>query len=138
MGETGTGGSAGQVIVEVSAGKAAPAGIAVCAQLSVDVATATCGVQLRPMAGALAPTVAGALMVRFAFAVIANVAVPAGIVHARATLAVATPAVATVTTALPVPPLRVTSGSALRVGAVCPEIVPFSGMHEPGGSLLPA
>ena len=106
-------------MVEVNAGNAAPAGVAVCAQLSVDMVDATCGVQLNPMAGAFAPTVAGALMVRFAPAVIANAAVPAGIVQASATLAVATPAVATVTAAVPVPPVRVTAaGSAANVGAM--------------------
>ena len=109
--------AAGQVIVEVNAVNGAPAGVSVCVQLSVDVVAATCGVQLNPMAGAFAPTVAGALMVRFAPAVIANAAVPAGIVQARATLAVATPAVATVTVAVPVPPVRVTAGNALSVGA---------------------
>ncbi len=118
MGGTGTGGSAGQVIVEVNAGRAAPAGIAVCAQLSVDVVAATCGLQLRPMSGAFTPTVAGALIVRLAFDVIANAAVPAGIVQAKDTLAVATPAVATVTAAVPVPPVRVTDDSGLSVGAV--------------------
>ena len=112
----GTAGAAGQVIVEVNGGKAAPAGVSVCAQLSVEVVAATCGVQLKPIAGAFAPTVAGALIVRFAPAVIANAAVPAGIVQANATLAVATPAVATVTAAVPAPPVRVTAGSALSVG----------------------
>lgn len=104
--------------MDVRGGNAAPAGVSVCAQLSVEVVAATCGVQLKPIAGAFAPTVAGALIVRFAPEVIANAAVPAGIVQARATLAVATPAVATVTVAVPVPPVRVTAGSALRVGAV--------------------
>ena len=79
--------------MDVSGGSAAPAGVSVCVQLSVDVVAATCGVQLKPIAGAFAPTVAGALMVRFAPAVIAKFAVPTGIVQARATLAVATPAV---------------------------------------------
>ena len=130
--------AAGQVIVEVNAGNAAPAGFAVWAQLSVVVVAAACGVQLRPIAGAFAPTVAGALMVRFAPAVIANAAVLAGIVQASATLAVATPAVATVTAAVPVPPVKVTAaGSALRVGAVWPVIVPFWVAHEPAVSLLP-
>ena len=112
-----TAGAAGQVIVEVNAANAAPAGFAVWAQLSVVVVAAACGVQLRPIAGAFAPTVAGALMVRFAPAVIANAAVLAGIVQANATLAVATPAVATVTAAVPVPPVRVTAaGRGLSVG----------------------
>ena len=89
-------------------------------QLSVAVVALACGVQLKPMAGAFAPTVAGALMVRFAPAVMANAAVPAGIVHANATLAVATPAVATVTAAVPVPPVSVTAvGNGLSVGATC-------------------
>ena len=111
-----TAAAAGQVMMDVNAGSAAPAGVSVCAQLSVEVVAATCGVQLKPIAGAFAPSVAGALIVRFAPAVIANAAVPAGIVQARATLAVATPAVATVTVAVPVPPVKVTAGSALRVG----------------------
>ena len=116
MGETG--GAAGQVIVDVSAGNAAPAGVSVCAQLSVEVVAATCGVQLRPIAGAFAPRVAGALMLRFAPAVIINAAVPSGIVQLSATLAVATPAVATVTDAAPVPPVSVTAaGKGLSVGA---------------------
>ena len=86
-------------------------------QVSVEVVSAACGVQLRPMAGAFAPTVAGALMVRFAPAVIANAAVPTGIVQASATLAVATPAVATVTAAVPVPAVSVTAaGNGLSVG----------------------
>ena len=38
-------------------------------------------------------------------------------VQASATLAVATPAVATVTAAVPVPPVSVTAGRALKVGA---------------------
>ncbi len=109
-------GAAGQVIVEVNGASATPAGVSVCVQLSVDVVTAACGVQLRPIAGAFAPRVAGALIVRFAPTVIANAAVPAGIVQASATLAVATPAVATVTAAVPVPPVNVTAGSALSVG----------------------
>ena len=105
-------------MVEVNAGNAAPAGVSVCVQLSVAVAIAACGVQLKPMAGAFAPSVAGALMVRLTPAVMANAAVPAGIVQASATLAVATPAVATVTAAVPVPPVRVTvAGNGLSVGA---------------------
>ena len=114
MGDTGA--IAGQVIVAVS-GASAAAGIAVCAHDNVEVVIAACGVQLIAMAGALAPSAAGALMVRLAFAVIAKFAVPAGKVHARATLAVATPAEATVTVAEPVPPVSVTAGSALSVGA---------------------
>ena len=105
------------MIVAVNGGNAAPAGVSVCAQLNVEVVAAACGVQLSPMAGGFAPTVAGALIVRFAPAVIANAAVPAEIVQANATLAVATPAVATVTAAVPVPPVSVTAGSALKVGA---------------------
>ena len=131
--------AAGQVIVEVNAGNAAPAGFAVWAQLSVVVVDVACGVQLRPIAGAFAPTVAGALIVLFAPAVIRNEAVLAGIVQANPTLAVATPAVATVTAAVPVPPVKVTAaGSALRVGAVWPVIMPFWFAQDPMGSLLPA
>ena len=132
-------GAAGQVIVDVNAGNAAPAGFAVWAQLSVVVVDVACGVQLRPIAGAFAPTVAGALIVLFAPAVIRNEAVLAGIVQANPTLAVATPAVATVTAAVPVPPVKVTAaGSALRVGAVWPVIMPFWFAQDPMGSLLPA
>lgn len=99
-------------------------------QLSVDVAEATCGVQLKPMAGAFAPRVAGALMVRLAPAVIANAAVPTGIEQASATLPVATPAVATVTVALPVPPAKLTAaGKALSVGA--------TGVTIPAGQVKP-
>ena len=105
------------MMVDVNAGNAAPAGVSVCAQLSVALTAAACGVQLKPMAGAFAPSAAGALIVRFAPLVIANEAVPAGIVQAKATLAVATPAVATGTAAVPVPPVSVTAaGSALSVG----------------------
>ncbi len=125
----GTGGAAGQVIVEVSVGSDA-AGIAVCTQLSVDVVTAAWGVQLKAIAGAFAPTVAGALIVRFAPAVIANAEVPVGIVHASATLAVATPAVATVTAAVPAPPASVTeAGNGLSVGA--------TGVTVPAGQVKP-
>ena len=131
--------AAGHVIVDVNAGNAAPAGFAVWPQLRVDVVDAACGVQLKPIVGAFAPTVAGALTVRFAPAVITNAAVPAGIVQASETLAVATPLVATVTAAVPVPPVKVTAaGSALRVGAAWPLMVPFWVTHEPSGSLLPA
>lgn len=116
--------------MEVNAANGAPAGVSVCAQLSVAVVAATCGVQLKPIAGAFAPTVAGALIVRFAPAVIAKFAVPTGIVQARATLAVATPAVATVTVAVPVPPAKVTAaGNALSVGA--------TGVTVPAGQVNP-
>lgn len=116
--------------MEVNGVNAAPAGVSVCAQLRVAVVTAACGVQLKPMAGAFAPSVAGALIVRFAPAVIAKAAVPAGIVQAKATLAVATPVVATVTAAVPVPPVRVTAaGSALSVGA--------TGVTVPAGQVRP-
>ena len=130
VGATATTGAAGQVIVEVNGASAAPAGVSVCVQLSVAVVALACGVQLKPMAGAFAPTVAGALMVRFAPAVMANAAVPAGIVHANATLAVATPAVATVTAAVPVPPVSVTAvGNGLSVGA--------TGVTVPAGQVKP-
>ena len=104
------------MIVEVNAGNAA-VGFGVCAQDKVEVVIVACGTQLIVMSGAFTPSAAGALMVRLAFAVIAKFAVPAGKVHARATLAVATPAEATVTVADPVPPMSVTAGSALSVGA---------------------
>ncbi len=117
-------------MTEVNAGNAAAAGVSVCVQLSVDVATAACGVQLKPIAGALAPRGAGAAIVRFAPVVIANAAVPVGIVQARATLAVATPTVATLTAAVPVPPVSVTAaGNGLRVGA--------TGVTVPAGQVKP-
>ena len=123
-------GCAGHVTMEVNGANAAPAGVSVCVQLSVAVVALACGVQLKPIAGALAPTVAGALTVRFAPAVIANADVPAGIVHASATLAVATPAVATVTVALPVPPMSVTvAGNGLSAGA--------TGVTLPAGQVKP-
>ena len=93
-------------------------------QVSVDVVDAAWGVQLKPIGGAFTPTVAGAFMVRFAPPVIANVAVPLGIVQASATLAVAFPAVATVTAAVPVPPVSVTAaGSGPRIGAELPATI---------------
>ena len=121
--------AAGQVITDVNGGRAA-AGVGVCVHDSVAVVTALCGTQLKPIAGAFAPIVAGALMVRLAPAVIANAAVPAGIVHAKATLAVATPAVATVTAAVPVPAMSVTvAGKGLSVGA--------TGVIVPAGQVRP-
>ena len=117
--------------MEVNAGNAAPAGTAVCAQLSVDVAIAASGVQLKLMSGALAPKAAGALIMRLAPFVIANEAEPAGIIHAKETLAFATPAVATVTAAIPVPPVNVTAaGSGLRVGAT-PTATVAAGQVKP-------
>ena len=61
----------GQVTIEVKAGKAAPTGTAVCAHDTVAVVVPAPGVQLTPIAGALSPTVAGAVIVRLAFAVMA-------------------------------------------------------------------
>ena len=120
----------GQVTDDVKAGNAAPAGVSVCAQLSVAVVAAACGVQLKPMAGAFAPKVAGAVLVRMAPPEMAKAAVPAGIVQAKATLAFATPAVATVTVAVPVPPVKVTAaGNALSVGA--------TGATVPAGQVKP-
>ena len=126
----GTAANAGQVMVDINAGSAAPAGVSVCAQLSVAVVAAACGVQLKPMAGAFAPKVAGAVIVRMAPPEMAKAAVPAGIVQAKATLAFATPAVATVTVAVPVPPVKVTAaGNALSVGA--------TGATVPAGQVKP-
>ena len=117
-------------MVDVNAGNAAPAGVSVCVQLSVAVAAATCGVQLKPIAGAFAPKVAGALIVRLAPVVMANAAAPAGIVQAKATLALAMPAVATVTAAVPTPAVSVTAaGKALSVGA--------TGVTVPAGQVKP-
>ena len=105
------------MIVEVNAGSTA-AGFGVCAQDKIEVVIAACGTQLMVMSGAFVPSAAGALMVRFALAVIAKLAVPTGKLQASATLAVATPADATVTDAAPVPPVSVTAaGKGLSVGA---------------------
>ena len=110
---------AGHVIVEVNAGSAAPAGVAVWAHVSVPVTAAAPEVQLKPIAGALAPSVAGAAMVRFAPAVIANATVPGAMVQAKATLETAVPCVATVTGTVPTPPIKVTAaGKGLSVGGV--------------------
>ena len=101
-------------------------------QVRVCVSGPPPGRQLKPTVGAFAPTVAGAEIVRFAPAVIANECVPGGMVHANATLAVATPVVATVTVALPMPVvgLSVTvAGSALSVGA--------TGVTVPAGQVRP-
>ena len=126
----GTAANAGQVMVDINAGNAAAAGVSVCVQLSVAVAAAAWGVQLKPMAGAFAPKVAGASIVRFAPVVIANAAAPGWIVQASATLAFATPAVATLTAAVPVPAVSVTAtGNALSVGA--------TGVTEPAGQVKP-
>ena len=114
---------AGQVTVDVNAGSAAPAGVAVCAQLSVAVAMAACGMHLMPIAGAFAPKAAGASILRFAPTEIAKAAAPAGIVQAKATFAVATPAVCTVTVAVPVPPVNVIAAAkALSVGATAATV----------------
>ena len=121
--------------MDVNAGKTA-AGVGVCAQDNVEVVTAACGVQLIVMSGAFVPNAAGALIVRFAFAVIAKFAVPAGSVQANATLAVATPAVATLTAALPVPPVSVTAaGKGLSVGAT--GVTLAAGHVKPQTRLVP-
>lgn len=62
---------AGHVAVDVKGANAAPAGVAVCAQETIAVVTTAPGVQLTPMAGAFAPTVAGPVIVRLAPTVIA-------------------------------------------------------------------
>lgn len=103
-------------MVAVNGGNAA-AGFGVCAQDNVEVVTAACGTQLMPIPAGFVPTVAGALMVRFAFAVIAKLAVPAGKVQANATLALGTPAVAMVIAEVPLPPVSVTADTELSVGA---------------------
>ena len=82
------------------------------------------------MAGAFAPKAAGPAILRFAPAVIANADAPVGgMVQAKAKLPPALPAVATVTAAVPAPPVSVTAaGSALNVGAVGEAVtvtVPF-------------
>lgn len=111
------GAAAGHVIVEVKLGGLGP-GVAVCAQVKVAICEVACGTQVRPIAGELAPTVAGALIVRAPPEVTVNAAVPAGIVQASATEAVAIPAVATLTGTEPVPPVSVAFVSGLIVGAV--------------------
>ena len=124
------------MIVEVKFGNAAPAGVAVCVQVSVAVASAAVRVQLKPTT-AVPGTVAGALKVSAAPEVMANAFAPAGIEHAVATLAVAVPGVATGTAAVPVPagetpPERVAAARVPRVGAVPPTgavIEPFCGAH---------
>ena len=117
MGETA--GAAGQVMLEVNAGNAAPAGVSVCVQLKLAFTAAACGTQLKPMAGAFAPKAAGPAILRFAPAVIVNADAPVGgMVQANAKLPPAVPAVATLTAAVPVPPVNVTvAGSGLAVGA---------------------
>ena len=87
--------------------------------MSVPLTAAAPEVQLKPIAGALAPTVAGAAMVRLAPAVIANATVPGAMVQAKATLETAVPVVATVTATVPAPPNKVTAaGKGLSVGGV--------------------
>jgi len=101
------GGMPGQLTIEVS-GASALAGTVVCAQDKVALTAAAPGTQLRPIAGAFAPNVAGAVMVRFAPAVIAKADAPVGaMVQASAKLAPAVPAVVTVTATIPVPPISV-------------------------------
>lgn len=111
-------GAAGQVIAEVSE-VSAPPGVAVCVQVNVAItAPDNCGTHDNPTAGAFAPTVAGAVIVRVPPVVTKKLEAPvAGIVQPSANDAVATPAVATVTGTVPVPPVRVVGASALTVGA---------------------
>ena len=126
------------MIVEVNAGNTA-AGFGVCAQDKVEVVIAACGTQLIVMSGAFVPSAAGALMVRLAFAVIAKFAVPTGKVQASATLAVATPAVATVTDAAPVPPVSVTAaGKGLSVGATGATVAAGQVKPQTRGTAAPA
>jgi len=100
-------GPPGQLTIEVS-GASTLAGTVVCAQDSVAMTAAAPGTQLRPIAGAFAPSVAGAVMVRFAPAVIANAEAPVGgMVQASAKLPPAVPAVVTVTATVPTPPIIV-------------------------------
>lgn len=108
---------AGQVIVAVRAAGFGP-GVAVCVHVSVEFTADACGVQLKPIAGAFAPTVAGALIVRFAPPVIAKLAVLAGIEQASPSEPVPEPAVTTLTPTEPVPPVRVALAAArAAVGA---------------------
>ena len=113
-------GAIGQVIAAVS-GVSTPPGLAVCVQVNVAVtAPDNCGTHDNPTAGAFAPTVAGAVMVRVPPPEVTKKleAPVAGIEQPPiTTFAVATPAVATATGTVPVPPVRVVAGSALSVGA---------------------
>ena len=105
------------MIVDVKLGGLGP-GVAVCAQVKVAVCEVACGTQVRPIAGALAPSVAGAAMLRVPPLATANDAVPAGIVQASASDAVPEPAVATVTGTVPDPEASVADAPIVAVGAV--------------------
>ena len=93
--------AAGQVMVAVVSPGVVPS-LAVRVQVSVAVCSVDCGVHCKPTAGALAPTVAGALITRVAPAVIANPAEPAGMLQLTVKSAVAEPAVATSMVTVPV------------------------------------
>lgn len=93
--------AAGQVMVAVVSPGVVPS-LAVRVQVNVAVCSVDCGVHCKPTAGALAPTVAGALIVRVAPAVTAKPAEPAGMLQLTARSAVAEPAVATSMVTVPV------------------------------------
>ena len=109
--------AAGHVMIDVKLGGLGP-GVAVCAQVKVAVCEVACGTQVRPIAGALAPSVAGAAMLRVPPLATANDAVPAGIVQESASDAVPEPAVATVTGTVPDPAVSVADAPIVAVGAV--------------------
>jgi len=112
------GGAAAHVTCEVS-GASVLAGVGVCAQESVATTGAEPGRQVRPIAGALAPSAAGPAIVRLAPLVIANADAPvAGMVQANPKLPPAVPSVASVIGIEPTPPFNVTGEvRALIVGA---------------------
>ena len=113
----------GQVMTDVNGGSTA-AGVGVCAQESVALTAAACGTQLKPIAGAFAPSAAGPTIVRLAPAVTANADAPvAGIVHAKPKLPPAVPAFVTLTATVPAPAVRVAVAARAAAGAVLPPTV---------------
>ena len=113
----GVGVTPGQLTVEVNAGSAAPAGVAVCAHDTIAVVVAAPGVQLTPMSGAFKPSAAGAAIMRFAPPVIAKDDAPGATVQAKAKVAVAVPVVNTVTGTAPAPAVSVADAAIVAVGA---------------------
>jgi hypothetical protein len=109
--------TAGQVIVAVkSAGFGA--GVAVCVQVKDAFCAVACGVQLKPIAGAFAPSVAGAAILRVPPPVIAIDAVFAETEQLNASEPVPAPAPVTFTPSVPVPPVSVAVAAArAAVGA---------------------
>ncbi len=105
-------------MVEVKGARAA-AGVGVWAQESVALTKIAPGVQLNPIAGALAPKGAADVIVRLAPPVIEKFDAPvAGIVHANATAPAPIPTVCTFTGTDPVPAASVAAESGATTGAV--------------------